>query len=442
MQLDTKKLATATKPKNVASALTAASLALLGSAAKAEGDFWDFSKDWKFNTGGLYYGEQDRVTAVEGVFNATREASYNDKFSFKLVLDSLTGASPNGAVAQTDIQTFTRPSGRGQFDVAAGEIPLDDTFRDTRVQMNAQWTTPRGEDKLVNYGLHFSKEYDYLSVALNGGMSWDFYNKNSTLSAGLSIAMDQFEPEGRIPYAFAAMVIDEGQFANQDAYNQAFDATRRIDSDDKDTTDLLLGWTQIINRRTVMQFNYSYSDVSGYLTDPFKVVSVVDAQGVAQEHLYESRPDNRTKHSFFWQTKYHMDNSIADLSVRYMTDDWEIDSVTLEYKHHFLWENNSYLEPQFRWYQQSAADFYTPYLIEGQVMPEFASADSRLGEFSAITLGLKYGWRTQGGSDMALRLSLYQQTAEDVLSSHPGDLASLDIYPELTAVFLQYTYDF
>ena len=427
---------------SITGALAIASLSLLGNAAKAEGDFWDFSKNWKFETGGLYYGEQDRVTAVEGVLSATYEKDYNDKFNFKVVLDSLTGASPSGAVAQPTVQTYTRPSGRGAYEVAANDIPLDDTFRDTRVQINAQWTKPAWENTLSTYGVHFSKEYDFLSVAVNGGLAWDFNDKNSTFSVGLSLAAESFEPEGMIPYAFSAMVIDQGQFAEQAAFDAAFDATRRIDSDDKDTTDLLLGWTQVINRSTVMQFNYSFSDVSGYLSDPFKVVSVVDDNGLALEHLYENRPDSRTKHSFYWQTKHHFESSVADASIRYMTDDWEVDSVTLEYKQHFWLDNNQFIEPQIRWYQQSAAEFYTPYLMDGVATPQYASADSRLGEFSAITLGLKYGWQTTGGNNMAVRLSYYQQSMDDVLTSHPGALNNIDIYPDLKAVFLQYTYEF
>ena len=430
------------RSKNIAGALAAATLSLLGTSAKADGDFWDFSKDWKFNTGVLYYGEEDRVSALEGVFSATREKDYNDKFNFKVVIDSLTGASPSGAVTQPGVQTYTRPSGKGSYTVAAEEVPLDDTFQDTRLQFNAQWTKPAWEDTNASYGVHFSKEYDYLSLALNGSLAWDLYQKNSTLSVGLSVSKDSFEPEGNVPVPFTAMVIDEGQFASDADFDAAFNATRNGSSEDKDTIDLLFGWTQVINRSTIMQFNYSFSDVSGYLTDPFKVISSVDANGIAVEHLYENRPDSRSKHSLYWQVKHHFESSVIDVSFRYMTDDWEIDSQTIDFKQHFMLGDNSYLEPQIRWYQQSAAEFYQPYLLDGMALPQFASADTRLGEFSAYTLGLKYGWRTDGGNDMAVRLSYYVQSMEDVFTSHPGALNDLEIYPDLKAFFIQYTYDF
>ena len=47
-------------------------------------------------------------------------------------------------------------------------------------------------------------------------------------------------------------------------------------SDSKDVLDLLLGFTQVLNRTTVLRVNYSYSDSSGYLNDPYKILSVVD----------------------------------------------------------------------------------------------------------------------------------------------------------------------
>ena len=47
-------------------------------------------------------------------------------------------------------------------------------------------------------------------------------------------------------------------------------------SDSKDVLDLLLGVTQVLWRVDILRVNYSYSDSSGYLTDPYKILSVVD----------------------------------------------------------------------------------------------------------------------------------------------------------------------
>jgi hypothetical protein len=56
--------------------------------------------------------------------------------NLKLTIDSLTGASATGAAAQPNVQKFTRPSGEGSYQTQAGQTLLDDTFKDTRVQLN------------------------------------------------------------------------------------------------------------------------------------------------------------------------------------------------------------------------------------------------------------------------------------------------------------------
>ncbi|MFK3865334.1 DUF3570 domain-containing protein [Pseudoalteromonas rhizosphaerae] len=420
---------------NIASALGLAACALLGTApAEAQ-----INKDWQFDTAVLYYGETDRVMATEAMINANKEFADEHFLNLRLTLDTLTGASANGAVAQPNVQTFTRPSGNGQYDIQPGETPLDDTFRDTRVQLNAQWTQPLAQDYTVSGSVHISKEYDYLSLGVNGNLAIDFNKKNTTLSLGGSYFSDTFTPEGGIPKAFASMPIGDSESA---VWDDTFNSTRRTDQDDKTTTDLLVGVTQIINRRMLMQFNYSYSMVDGYQTDPFKVLSVVNNDGLTQDYQYENRPDERTKQSLYWQTKYHFDNSIVDLSYRYMWDDWEITSHTVDSRWRLLLGDDSYLEPHFRYYQQSAAEFYQPFLNAAAAVPQFASADYRIGEMDTYTLGLEYGTKLSNGHSMSVRAEYYTQQPTNNGFEQPGALASLDLFPSVDAVVLQFSYSF
>ncbi len=74
-----------------------------------------------------------------------------------MIIDTLTDASANGAIAQPTIQTFKRPSGQGQYQVSAGDMPLDDTFHDTRVKLNGQWTQPLAPNYTVSGGMQFQK---------------------------------------------------------------------------------------------------------------------------------------------------------------------------------------------------------------------------------------------------------------------------------------------
>ena len=440
------------KTYSVLQQLTAASVALLGANVAADENQESEWEDWEFEAAGLIYNESERVTAVEGIISAVNEYQQDQFLSYKITLDVLTGASANGAVAQPGPQTFTRPSGNGQFIISNGDTPLDDTFKDTRVQLNFQWDKPLEDDYRLSTGAHFSREYDYTSIGFNGGLSKDLFKKNTTLSAGLSVSYDLIDPQGGRPIGFSSMVIDNGQFATDEDFRTAFDLTRQSGTDDKIVTDILLGITQVINRRTLMQLNYSWSNADGYLTDPFKILSIVDAGGITQDYVYESRPDSRTKQSLYWQTKHHFaegglfNNVIADISYRYMWDDWEINSNTVDIKLFFPLENGNSIEPHIRFYTQQAADFYRPFLNQSEVissgLPQFASADYRIGELDGITLGLKYQMKIDSEHDLSMRLEYYKQTSADAGFTAVGILQNLDLTPDVDAVFAQLGYSF
>jgi len=424
--------------KYIAEKLALAATALIGGAAHAQ----DTDSEWDFSASVLTYVEPDRVSAAEVIIVGDKDYSDTNKFSFKVILDSLTGASANGAIEQNTPQTFTRPSGKGQFVTNANSTPLDDTFRDTRGQINLAWTDALMEDMRYTISTNLSKEFDYQSISFNGEIARDFNQKNSTISAGLSFASDQYNPYGKIPVPFSSMVIDEGQFANQDEFNTAFNATRGDSSDTITTAELLIGWTQIVNRRMLMQFNYGFADTSGYLTDPFKVLSVVDNNGITQDLVYENRPDSRNQHTVFGLVKYHLDESIFDISYRYLTDDWDIQSHTIDTHWRFFTGDTSFIEPHFRFYQQSAAEFYQPFISQASTMPSYASADYRVGDMTAYTLGVKYGF--QMFEDRAeVRLEYYKQTPNK--ANQPTGIANLDgldLYPEVDAIILQVNYFF
>jgi len=429
------------KKVNVKLALTAATSALLGLSSVALANEASVLDSWSFDTAVLYYGEIDRVTATEAMIGATKTFEDESTLNLKFTFDALTGASPNGAVPQPTTQTFTRPSGNGEYQTPANKTPIYDGFRDTRVQLNAQWTQPFASVYTVSGGVHFSKEYDYLSLGLNSSLAYDFDRKNSTISVGVSYFQDTYNPVGGVPNPFSVMLPGTGEDENPD------DPTRLGKDDTKSTADIMVGFTQVINRRMVAQLNYSYSMVDGYLNDPYKRLSRVNANGEALDYVYESRPDSREKQSIFAQTKYNfggdlLNNTVLDVSYRYMWDDWQIDSHTIDSRFYIPIGVNSYLEPHFRIYQQTAADFYQPFLYEADELPAYASSDLRIGEMTTYTVGLKYGTIVNGDDELSFRLEYYTQKPTNAGFNEPGVLASQDLYEPVNAIIGQVTYSF
>jgi len=126
-----------------------------------------------------------------------RRTFVDDKFlSLGLTVDALTGASPNGALPQSSAQTFTRPSGEKTYTTPAGNLPIDDTFRDTRVALTANWQQPLGRLYQLNAGASASAEFDYIHAGLNAKIARDFNQRNTTVSAGIAVAHDSLDPIG------------------------------------------------------------------------------------------------------------------------------------------------------------------------------------------------------------------------------------------------------
>lgn len=420
---------------NIKHKLYLASCALLATSASAE--------EWDFDTALMYYGESDRVQAVEGIMSATKTFNADHTFSTKLVFDSLTGASASGAIPQSSAQTFTRPSGNGNYQIDPGQTPLDDTFRDTRVQISSQWQQPLGEHYLFSTGANFSNEYDYQSLSVDGTLGRYFNNKNTTLSLGLSYALDAIDPVGGRPKPFAEMVIDQGQFLTQDAFSSAFSETRQTGGDDdKNTLDLSLSLTQVISPLWITQLSIGLSEVDGYLNDPYKILSVIDTQGRALQYLYESRPDSRSKMAFYAESKYHFSSGIWGVSYRLTDDDWGIQSHTLETRYRFNLGGRHYIEPHLRYYDQQAADFFMPYLFEAAPLPNYASADYRIGDLMTTTIGLKYGQKFENGTEYGIRLEWYHQKPKSNGQYANDALSQYELYPELDALVMQIGYRF
>jgi hypothetical protein len=137
-----------------------------------------------------------------------------------------------------------------------------------------------------------------------------------------------------------------------------------------------------------------------------------------------------------------MNGKVLDASYRYMTDDWDIDSHTVDLRLRWPVGEKAYLEPHLRYYTQTEANFYQVGLVDGAPLPMYASSDYRLGSFDAITAGLKYGWTTRNDNDMSVRLELYQQRGSIPADRLIGNQVGLFEYPDLNAVILQFSYRF
>ena len=377
------------KQKNNAFALAAASLMSATNISTAS------AADWSHEVNTFIYNESDSRVADKSVKYAGKGA-FNDGdtlLNLKLGVDILTGASPTGALPADGTTTIiTSPSGGTTTKNTSSKLDKA-AFKDKRYSFDV------GLDQALNdtgtrgnIGFSYSKENDYKHLGLSTGLSKEINNKNTTLAIGIAYSSDTINPIGGAPLPLST---------------KGTEITSSSKS--KKTVDAIFGVTQILSKNTIAQLNYGIGSQKGYLNDPYKLVSAINAKGKIIRNVHESRPDNRLGHNLYGAIKHSLNNSdVLTGTARLHTDDWGINSFTTELKYRMNLANKSSIEPYARFYHQTAADFYTPQL-KSTTFPNYASSDYRLSEFSSYTLGATYRLKTSPKREWSISGEYYKQ---------------------------------
>jgi hypothetical protein len=328
------------------------------------------------------------------------------------------GATPVDEARPRAVQTMTAASGGGggqASESSPSDIPVA-SFNDTRVAFDGDWHEPIGRLLASTIGLHYSREKDYQSIGVNAKCSWDIMNRLTTLTIGGGANQDGVFPVGgtRAPLTDGTVIVG-------------------TESNSKKVGGGLIGVSRIITRRWMISVTGSRSAEQGYLTDPYKIVSLLDpVTGIPAGQLTENRPATRSRSDVLTSTVYHLARDIVYLSHRYYWDDWGVRSNTADLKYRRELQNGAYFQPHIRYYAQSSADFFSFGLVNGQPIPAYTSSDYRLGPLKTATIGATYGFHLQGSpGEFSLRAEYMRQYGD----GHPADAIGVqrnfDLMPPL-----------
>lgn len=330
----------------------------------------------RYDLGGLFYAEAQRTSVAEPLARITRLFPDGQSLSVQFALDVMTGSSPTGANPAGVAHTTTSASGT-KTTVGAGEVPVS-TFKDMRGALDLEYERPLGHWTPA-FSTHFSREKDYQSLGGSAKLSVDVDQRRSTLTFGGGLNRDRVFPVGGLR---------PGLTSGRRAY---------ADAGSKNVRTALVGTSRVLSRRWLGAVNVSRTWEDGYLTEPYKVVSLISpTTGRTTGELDEKRPDRRLRTSVLVNSNYHLTQDVLYVLYRYYWDDWAIRSHTFDLRYRFQRPGEGWLEPHARYYTQGAADFFRAGLRQGSALPAFASADRRLGEVRTATLGLAYGFRLPG----------------------------------------------
>jgi uncharacterized protein DUF3570 len=365
--------------------MVAAGIGAVASTAARAGSSIDFRT--------LYYGEGDgRTQVINPEMLFTQDFGDKGQLGLLLAYDSISGASPTGAYPSVDA-TVSASGVAG----SSSNIPMVE-YRDTRRATSLSYSKRLGSH-IPSVDLSYSREGDYLSKGVSLADSWELFGKRSTLHAGVGVLHDNIYP------------------AHTDL------------NFTKSSLSLSAGWTQVLGPRDLMDFSYGLTKLDGYLTDPYKVVSVVSLGTTVPE----IRPDTRSRNAALIKyAHYYLSRTAFKISYRYYWDDWALKAHTLD----LGWDRRAgqkvIISPRVRFYQQDSASFFAYQFAAPQ---QYMSADYRLSAFWSWLLGI--GFRIDLTDNVALILdaTYSDQTGTDrvtptavvpVLRSLPAGAISLE----------------
>jgi hypothetical protein len=331
---------------------------------------------------------QPRVARAEDSLTLKAQSWQEDKDRIKV--DS------QYALIEKDIGADTHVKVMGLIDTIAGATPTGEKPAAgqpvPQVKMHERrkaWNFDvNHEFKRVSLGLGYgvSRESDYLSHGWSLNTVTNFNQKNTNLLLGYGGTNDRIM-EPKLGWK---------------------------DNRHKKGADFIVGVTQLLDPNTSVTANVSYGRSTGYMSDPYKIVSttMLDLDPGTYYTPPENRPQEKSKVSVFTGMNRNFESlhGALDSSYRYYHDSFGITSHTVSLEWIQKIGEHVIVQPSLRFARQSASDFYyfsldrsrivtsyEPILQEtGTGKAPFYSSDYRLSHMQTINAGLKVVWKITG----------------------------------------------
>jgi|TARA_B110000914_G_scaffold71856_1_gene62949 hypothetical protein len=282
------------------------------------------------------FGDLERYDIDVHQFQLVSPLGRNMSLHVDANYESLSGASPWYTSRSLDGEPIVNLSG------ASG---ISD--RRTELSIGSRYYLENGS---FGGNIGYSEEDDYRAIYFGFNTEKHYNNDLTTVSAGLSYSSDKVFPT------------DAALF-------------NRVEEDDKQSSSLFVSVSQIINQVSSFQSALSFTEQSGFLSDPYK--------------LRDFRPDDKTQ--IAWSNSYRRffvsANAALHVNYRYYHDDFGISSHTSDLSWHQNLGRTFQIVPTLRYYNQSAAEFFTNVDDFLNPISEYQSSDYRLSAFGAVSGG-------------------------------------------------------
>lgn len=346
-----------------------------------------------------YYSQDGENAAVSGGIGTEELTDIVPNIIVSMPLnddDILTvdmGISAYTSASSSNVDPFDSKETANPFQASSGAsasdlwVNLTSTYSHASNDRNTLWSGK----------LSISSEYDYFSLGVGGSITKLFNQKNTELSLNGNVYLDTWNalyPSELRPFQDNQQGLENAFFnpytiTGNANYNPQFTA---FNDEKRNSYALGFSFSQIINKNLQGGLLFDLVQQQGLLSTPFQRVYFSD---VADSYIEEFQladdierlPDNRIKIAIGGRLNYYLNETfILRTYYRYYFDDWGISSQTASLEIPIKISNKFTLYPSYRYYNQTAADYFAPY--ERHLSTNaFYTSDYDLSEYVANQFG-------------------------------------------------------
>ena len=328
----------------------------------------------------------EELTDVTGTFVVSIPLNDDDVLTIDAGISAYTSASSSNIDPFDDgpADPFQASSGASSSDAWAN---LTGSYSHSSDDRNDIWSAK----------LAISSEYDYFSVGVGGTYSKLFNEKNTEVSVSGNVYLDtwnpiyptELRPFGAEGNGLSDRLFTQNTITGNTDYNPRFS---EFDSKGRNSYSLGFGFSQILHKNLQGSLALDFVQQDGLLSTPFQRVyfgdvadSFIDDFQLAD--AVERLPDSRFKVAAGGRLNWYINEVLTVRTFyRYYFDDWGINSHTASIELPIKITNKFTLYPSYRYYNQTAADYFNPY--EGALSTDaFYTSDYDLSEYSANQYG-------------------------------------------------------
>ena len=346
-----------------------------------------------------YYGQSGENAAVSGGIGTEELTDFTVTYILSIPLnddDVLTidaGISAYTSASSSNVDPFDDgPADAFQASTGASSS-------DAWVNLNASYSHSSDDrNSIWSAKASIATEYDYFSLGVGGSYTKLFNQKNTELSINANAFIDSWTtiyPFELRPFGVNENGLNNELFTNKTItgktdYNPIFN---EFDNKGRNSYALGLSFSQILHRNVQASLSVDVIQQEGLLSTPFQRVYFSDIADsfIDNFHLADAQeflPDNRIKLAIGGRLNWYL-NEVVTLRTfyRYYSDDWGIDSHTASIEVPIKVSNKFTIYPSYRFYNQTAADYFRPYETALSTDPYYTS-DYDLSEYSANQFGV------------------------------------------------------